>query len=169
MATLDELLALLPDNTTGEIAPVDLRTIVTELWAQATTNPYVNSVSQGPFTLPVAAAFTALPSPGPVTGTITLDTDTTMLVIISANVDSVANNNQMQLALELSGATILAAGTKPEQVLWAGGKQAVQSTLEVTYVQRLLAGTTNAEVRYTAQQAGGTVSALAVIAMVMAE
>jgi hypothetical protein len=30
--TLDELLALLPDNTTGEIAAADMRTIVTELW-----------------------------------------------------------------------------------------------------------------------------------------
>lgn len=34
MATLAELLALLPDNTTGEIDAVDLRTIVTELWAE---------------------------------------------------------------------------------------------------------------------------------------
>lgn len=32
--TLDELLALLPDNTTGEIDAADLRTIVTELWSQ---------------------------------------------------------------------------------------------------------------------------------------
>ena len=30
--TLDELLALLPDNTTGAIDAVDLRTIVTELF-----------------------------------------------------------------------------------------------------------------------------------------
>jgi hypothetical protein len=32
MSTLDELLALLPDNTTGKIDAADLRTIVTELW-----------------------------------------------------------------------------------------------------------------------------------------
>ena len=32
MTTLDDLLALLPDNTTGDIDAVDLRTIVTELW-----------------------------------------------------------------------------------------------------------------------------------------
>lgn len=30
--TLDEMLALLPDNTTGEIGADDLRTIVTEIW-----------------------------------------------------------------------------------------------------------------------------------------
>lgn len=32
MTTLDDLLALLPDNTTGDIGADDLRTIVTELW-----------------------------------------------------------------------------------------------------------------------------------------
>jgi hypothetical protein len=42
--TLDELLALLPDNTTGEISPADLRTIVTDLYnyahARAAAHPY---------------------------------------------------------------------------------------------------------------------------------
>lgn len=33
--TLEELLALLPDNTTEEISPADMRTIVSELWAQS--------------------------------------------------------------------------------------------------------------------------------------
>jgi hypothetical protein len=48
--TLDDLLALLPDNTSGEISAADLRTIVTELWnytasVQATLNGVVvNSV-----------------------------------------------------------------------------------------------------------------------------
>jgi hypothetical protein len=32
--TLDDLLALLPDNTSGDIAAADMRTIVTELWNQ---------------------------------------------------------------------------------------------------------------------------------------
>lgn len=32
MTTLDDLLALLPDNSTGDIAPENLRTITTELW-----------------------------------------------------------------------------------------------------------------------------------------
>src|SRR5262245_21878532 len=35
--TLDELLALLPDNTTGEISPADMRTIVTDLFNAAHT------------------------------------------------------------------------------------------------------------------------------------
>lgn len=35
--TLDELLALLPDNTTGDISAADLRTVVTELWQVANT------------------------------------------------------------------------------------------------------------------------------------
>lgn len=33
MATLEELLALLPDNSTGEISAADLREIVTQQWA----------------------------------------------------------------------------------------------------------------------------------------
>lgn len=35
MATLEEMLALLPDNITGEISAGDLRTIVTNLWARS--------------------------------------------------------------------------------------------------------------------------------------
>jgi hypothetical protein len=35
MTDLNDLLALLPDNTTGDIGADDLRTIVTELWHQA--------------------------------------------------------------------------------------------------------------------------------------
>src|SRR5262245_60262982 len=46
--TLDELLALLPDNTTGEIDAADLRTIVTELFnktAAVQTEADANSAS----------------------------------------------------------------------------------------------------------------------------
>lgn len=32
MTVLDDLLALLPDNTAGEISAADMREIVTELW-----------------------------------------------------------------------------------------------------------------------------------------
>lgn len=32
MTTLDDLLALLPDNTTGQISAADMRTVVTGLW-----------------------------------------------------------------------------------------------------------------------------------------
>lgn len=37
MTTLDELLALLPDNNTGAIDAADLRTIVTALWGETAT------------------------------------------------------------------------------------------------------------------------------------
>lgn len=37
MTTLDDLLALLPDNDTGEIDAADLRTIVTAIWGEAAT------------------------------------------------------------------------------------------------------------------------------------
>lgn len=37
MTTLDDLLALLPDNTSGDISAADLRTIVTELYNDANT------------------------------------------------------------------------------------------------------------------------------------
>lgn len=37
MATLAELLALLPDNTTGEIDAADMREIVTALWESTPT------------------------------------------------------------------------------------------------------------------------------------
>jgi hypothetical protein len=43
--TLNELLALLPDNTTGEISAADLRTIVTELYNLAATVGQVYSYS----------------------------------------------------------------------------------------------------------------------------
>ena len=47
---LADLLALLPDNSSGEISPADLRTIVTELYTDANP-PYVIVVNQGPATL----------------------------------------------------------------------------------------------------------------------
>lgn len=37
MATLAELLALLPDNTTGEISAADLRAVITGVWDEAAT------------------------------------------------------------------------------------------------------------------------------------
>jgi hypothetical protein len=43
--TLDEMLALLPDNTTGEISAADMRTIVTDLFEKA--NTYAQTFSYG--------------------------------------------------------------------------------------------------------------------------
>jgi hypothetical protein len=123
--------------------------------------PYWDVVNQGPVTLPATAAWTTVPTTG--VQAITFPNDTVCQMVISCNLDSAVNNNQVQLALDLSGATVVPAGSRPEQVLWAGGKQAVQSTLECTSVQTFLAGTTNLAVMYTAQQANAIVSAMALI------
>ena len=77
------------------------------------------------------------------------------------------NNNQIQLGLDVSGATTVPVGSKPEQVLLVGGKQQVQSTVEVTYIQHLAAGTSNIALEYTAQVAGAVLTAMAVIASVV--
>jgi hypothetical protein len=162
--TLADLLALLPDNTTGDITPADMRTIVTELWNDSHP-PVWNIVNQGPFALATHAAFTDLAPP--VTGVVTLDDPTTVQFCLSLNVDTLGANNQVQLGIDFSGATLVGVGSKPEQVLWIGGKQAVQATAEVTFLQAMAAGTTNLDVKYTAQGAA-TVTALALIATIVA-
>ena len=159
---LSDLLDLLPDNTSGEISPADMRTIVTALYGDANP-PYANVVNQGPATLAVAAAWTAVPGTAPYA--FTLESDADVQFVLSLNVDSMSNNNQIQVGLDLSGATIVAVGSKPEQVLLIGGKQQVQARLEVTFVAALAAGTTNIAMKYTAQVAGGQLSAMAVQAV----
>ena len=159
---LADLLALLPDNTTGDISPADLRTIVTALYNDANP-PYANVVNQGPATLAVAAAWTAVPGTAPYA--FSLDDAADVQFVVSLNVDSVANNNQIQVGLDMTGATTVAVGSKPEQVLLVGGKQQVQARLEVTFVAALGAGVTNIAPKYTAQVAGGQLSAMAVQAV----
>ena len=161
--TLDELLALLPDNDTGEISAADMRTIVTDLFNSAHP-PYQNVVNQGPATLAANAAFTPVPGTGPFN--FTLPDATEVQFCLSLNADTLANGNQVQVGLDMSGATVAPAGSKPEQVLWIGGKQAVQATVEVTFVQAMNAGTTVLALQYTAQ-AAATLSAMAVIATVV--
>jgi hypothetical protein len=162
---LSELLALLPDNATGDITPADLRTIVTELYNDANP-PFINVVNQGPATLAATAAvWTAVPGTSPYALTLAEDQD--LMFVVSVNVDSMVNNNQIQLGLDVSGATTVPVGSKAEQVLLVGGKQQVQSTVEVTYIQRLMAGTNNIALEYTAQAAGGVLTAMAVIASVV--
>ena len=162
--TLDDLLALLPDNTTGAISAADMRTIVTELYNDA--NPaYINVVNQGPATLATTAAFVAVP--GTTLYALTLTQADDLQFVLSLNVDSMVNANQIQVGLDLTGATVVPVGSKPEQVLLVGGKQQVQARLEVTFIQRLLAGTTNLQLKYTAQAAGGVLSAMAVLAAVV--
>ena len=47
--TLEELLALLPDNTTGEIDAADLRTVVTELFNKtAAAEARLDALEAGP-------------------------------------------------------------------------------------------------------------------------
>ena len=159
---LQDLLDLLPDNTVGEISPADMRTIVTELYNDANP-PYANVVNQGPATLAVNAAWTAVPGTAPYA--FTLDDAADVQFVVSLNVDSVANNNQIQVGLDMTGATTVAVGSKPEQVLLVGGKQQVQARLEVTFVAALAAGVTNIALKYTAQVAGGLLSAMAVQAV----
>ena len=165
---LDDLLALLPDNTTGEISPADMRTIVTSLYGDANP-PYLEVIGSGPITLAAAATFTPIPGAVGMAGNIGFDVPTVCQVVISGNVDSVVNNNTIQLALALTGATVVPAGTHPEQVLYVGGKQAVASTLEVTYLQTFQAGTTTGTVEYTASLASATVSGLALLVTAVAE
>jgi hypothetical protein len=161
--TLDDLLALLPDNTSGEISPADLRTVVTELYNDA--NPvYANVVNQGPAALAVSAAWAGVPGTGPYAFTLADPAD--VQFVLSVNADTQANGNQVQVGLDLTGATVVAVGSKPEQVLWIGGKQQVQATVEVTFIQALAAGTTTLALKYTAQ-AAATLSAMAVIASVV--
>jgi hypothetical protein len=161
--TLDELLALLPDNTTGAISPADMRTIVTDLY-NAAHPPYQNVVNQGPAALVANAAWTAVPGTSAFNYTVSETTEAEF--VLSMNIDTMANGNQVQVGLDMSGATVVSVGSKPEQVLWIGGKQAVQATVEVTFVQVMNAGTTVITVRYTAQGAA-TLSAMAVISAVI--
>jgi hypothetical protein len=162
--TLDELLALLPDNNTGAITPADMRTIVTELY-NAAHPPYQNVVNQGPANLVTHATWTPVPGTGPF-NYIIADDNTVVQFILSLNADTLANGNQVQVGLDISGATVVPVGSKPEQVLWIGGKQQVQATLEVTFLQTLMAGTNIIAPEYTAQ-AAATLSAMAVIANVV--
>jgi hypothetical protein len=160
---LDDMLALLPDNTTGAITPADMRAIVTELYNDA--NPaYTNIVNQGPANLVNNAAWTPVPGTNPFAYTNSEDQD--LELVISLNIDTMGANNAVQVGLDLTGTNVIGVGSKPEQVLWVGGKQAVQATVEVTYIQHLLAGTTNFQLKYTAQ-GNAQLTAMAVIAAVI--
>lgn len=156
--TLDELLALLPDNQHGDISASDLRTIVTELYG-----PLANEfrVAQGPFTLPAAASFSPLPTPGPIAGLMTVVESGPVLLSLSVYVDSGANNNDVSLGLDLTGATVVAVGG-PGKTVRVGGKQYVQSTLSNTYLQEFNEGDTLGEVMYKATLSGAIVSDLSI-------
>lgn len=159
MTTLDELLALLPDNTSGEISAADLRTVTSELWYQ----PLVHAEAvdtQVHDNLPAAGVFTALPAGSKSSMDLSIEAGAprSCLFTLSAFVDSGVNANAVELALDLSGATVVAAGAKPAQVLRVGGKQYVEATVSLTYVQDLNPGTTTISLMYTAGLAGASVA-----------
>jgi hypothetical protein len=160
--SLADLLALLPDNTTGQITAANMRKITSELYGPTP----LEGVALGPFNnLPAAMSFVPLPAPGPVTGSLTLDEAVNVLVILSAYLDSGANNNNVSLGLDLTGATVVPVASKPERIIQVGGKSWVQVSLSMIYVVAMAVGTTNAEVRYTASVAGANVSNIALTAV----
>lgn len=161
--TLPELLALLPDNTVGDIGADDLRTIITELYNDAMVPPsFQKGVRLGPFAgLPMSAVFAPLPGPS-ASVPLVLTQPHNVLMVLSAYLDSGVNNNDVVLALDLSGATAIPAGTNPEETLRVGGKQYVESTLSISYVQAFNVGTTTMDVKYTATVAGASISDVAV-------
>ena len=160
--SLSDLIALLPDNTTGAITAGNMRTIVTELYTPTPTK----GVAAGPFSnLPIATTFASLPAPGPVTASLTLDEATTILVFLGAYIDSGANNNVVDLGLDLSGATVIAVGSKLEEVIQVGGKSWIQMSLQVVFAEPFAVGTTNFDVRYKATVAGANISNIALMAV----
>lgn len=161
--TLAELLALLPDNTSGEISPADLRVVVASLFTAST-----DSNNPGPWTaLAASATFRSLPAPGPVVAPITVQYSKPLLLVLSGYIDSAVNNNEVSLALDLSGATTAAAGSKPHQVMRVGAKTNASSTVSLTYLEQFAVGTTTAEIKYKADLAGATVSDLAISLVVL--
>lgn len=160
--TLDELLALLPDNTNGDITAADLRTIVSELYAPP-MNDQLNH--PGPFSLVKALSYAPLPAPGPAAGLLTMVESGPVLMSISGYVDS--SGHDISMSLELSGATNLAAGA-PGKVLRIGTRTAVQCTLSDTFLQDFNEGDTVVEVKYIADASGGTLADLSLTLMALA-
>jgi hypothetical protein len=149
--TLDEMLALLPDNTTGQISPADLRAIVTDLY----TGPVYNNYPGPWISLPAAASYTSLPTP--LTLTIPLAIDRPLLVTLTAYIDTAVNNNEVALSFAYTGATVSPAGSEIWRNMRLGAKVATQSSQCHTWVQLLNAGETVAELKYTAEQAGASI------------
>jgi hypothetical protein len=157
--TLDELLALLPDNTAGEIGADDMRTITTELYNKGAL--FATGTVAGPLALGAAAAWTPLGTPRD----FTLAADHPCLLILSAYLDTAVNNNAVELALALTGATVVPP--QDHQRLRAGAKQTVDVTLSISYVQALAAGTTTIAAQYKAAVGGGSVENLTLTAVAL--
>jgi hypothetical protein len=160
--TLDEMLAMLQDNTSGDITAAALRAIVTDLFTAS-----VSGNQPGPWP-GLAASPVYVPLNPDATVDISLALASPVLVTFTAYVDTAVNNNEVGLAIALTGATNVAAGSNKWQTLRQGAKTATTRTASITYLQDFGQGTTTAELRYTAAQAGATISDLALDLVVLA-
>jgi hypothetical protein len=91
-----------------------------------------------------------------------------VLVNFGAYVDTNANNNDVSLAIQFSGATVQAAGAVPAHTLRLGGKSIVSATVCLSYIQAFNAGDTTMEVKYKASQVGTDVSDVFINAVLLA-
>jgi hypothetical protein len=158
VTTLNELLALFPDNDTGDIGADDLRTAVTELWSAA-----YEYYTPGPWTnLPAAAAFRSLPAP--FSFDVTFESQRRVLVSLDAYFDSAVVNNAISFGLTLSGATAVPAGGG-NQTIRLGGKQPVSSTVSTCFIQVFEQGVTTVEAMYKASAGGATISDITITAV----
>lgn len=88
MAELEELLELLPDNTTGEIDAADLREIVTALWEKIEALP-ISGGDDGEVTVEGVALNVRNPSDGASTLTLTSFDGTVHTISVSNDGDIV--------------------------------------------------------------------------------
>lgn len=111
----------------------------------------------GPITLAASAAWVPLPAPG-LTGSFTLNHNWLCQICVSAYIDTVVNNNQINLDFQISGANSIAPGSPPQNVLRVGGKSETATTASLTTFYSFLKGTSTITAYYTAQAAGGLAS-----------
>lgn len=104
MTTLDDLLALLPDNDSGQISANDLRTIVAELWAHTWVG------EQYPFVFTTAAT--------PVKGAVGANVWSTAVASIRLSDQATDNTNVAFGRLDTPG-TLVRIRATPTQLLIA--------------------------------------------------
>ena len=90
--------------------------------------------------------------PTPVTATLVMVSGPWLvLFLLAAYVDIGANNVEVACALEVSGATTVAAGDNPEDRLHVFAKSPIAATLSLAeYVQPVYQGDNNLELKYAA-------------------
>jgi hypothetical protein len=128
-----------------------------------TLSLFNTDVSHGPFNnLPASPNFISLPSPGPVKADVNVSQPHAVLTILTAYIDSNIANNEISLAINMSGATNKIAGALPEQILKVGGKQPVSSTMSISYIDNYVIGISTVELLYKATVHGGNISDVSV-------